>query len=124
MMTNFSELSVCEKCGGPVELRHEGSTQGLFCTKCDWSVVTTRLPEILGDETSYEVTVSSGDYTNEQHMKTVATLTGLNYLAARKLMQSHADFVVFTGKASQVAAIRKKLELARLSYKIKPPFPW
>jgi hypothetical protein len=82
------------------------------------------MPAILQDETSYQVRVTSGDYKSEQHMKTVAELAGVNLLAARKLLQAHADFVVYLGKAAEVATIRKTLDLAGLSYEIKPPFPW
>ncbi|MFZ6721378.1 hypothetical protein [Undibacterium sp. Ji49W] len=121
---NSSEIFVCEKCGGLIEVRREGSTQGLFCTKCDWSLVTTYLPEILRDETTYEVSVTLGYYKNDQHIKTVAELAGVNFLKARKLFQAHTNFVVFTGKASQATLVKDALQLAGLSYEIKPPFPW
>ena len=124
MIMNSSEISVCENCGGQIEVRREGSTQGLFCTRCDWSLVTTYLPEIVSDETLYELSVTSGDYNSEQHIKTVAQLKDINFLAARKLLQTQLSFVVLTGKASQLMSIKEALQLAGLSYEIQPPFPW
>lgn len=123
-MINFSEIPVCEKCGRSVEFRRDGSTQGVFCTKCEWSVVTTYLPEILRDTTSYEVSVTSGDDRNDQHLKVVAQLAGVNFLAARKLLQGSSGFLVFAGSATKTAEVRDMLKLAGLAYEIKPPFPW
>lgn len=123
-MKNISEIPACEKCGSPVEFRCEGSTQGLFCTKCEWSVVTTCLPEILRDTTLYEVSVTSGECGSVHHLKTVAQLAGVNFLAARKLLQGPSSFAVFTGDASKVAKVRDMLKSAGLAYEIKPPFPW
>ncbi len=123
-MTNSAEMSICEICGGPAEIRNEGSTQGLFCEKCAWSVVTTCLPEILRDEILYDVTVISGEFKNEQHIKTTAKLTGTNFLAARKLLQTESSFVVFKGNASRVSSVRDVLNLACMTYEIQPSFPW
>jgi hypothetical protein len=114
----------CPECGGALEARREGSTQGLFCTKCDWSVVTTYLPDVLRDTTSYQVSVTSADFKNDQHLKAVAHLTGINLLAARKLLQAPGDFVVFTGLAQEVTSVRDTLRAAGLGFKIEPSFPW
>ena len=121
-MINFD--SICPKCGGALEARREGSTEGLFCTKCDWSVVTTYLPDVLCDTTSYQVIVTSGDFKLELHLKAVAQLAGVNFLAARKLLQGPGEFVVFTGPAHQVTSARDVLMAADLRFKIEPPFPW
>jgi hypothetical protein len=123
-MTDSHDISACPKCAGAVELRREGLTQGLFCTRCDWSVVTTNLPPILSDAASYEVTVTAGDFKNESHLKTVAQLAGVNFLEARKLLQGGGSFVVYTGRAQQVAAARDALKEAGLKFDIQPPFRW
>ena len=105
-------------------MRREGSTQGVFCTKCDWSVVTTVLPDILRDTSCYEVKVTSGDFKSDRQLKAVAQVTGGNLLAARKLLQQSGHFVVFTGAAPAVAAVRDVLTAAGLGLAIEPPFPW
>jgi hypothetical protein len=116
--------AVCEDCGGTVEVRREGSTQGVFCTRCDWAVVTTYLPEIFRDETLYEISVTSGDYNNKEHIRAIAKLNGVNFLDARQLLQTQPNFKLCKGAASRVEEIRVAFELVGIQYEIRPPFPW
>jgi len=117
MITDF----VCEKCGAQAELRQQGSTQGIYCTKCDWAVVTTFIPEIKKDMTDYKIRISSGDAHNEQHVKAVAMISGVNFLAARKLLQE-PEAVVFEGRAVKVIVVRDALEKAGITCRIIPEF--
>lgn len=123
-MTNASINSVCPQCGGALEPRREGSTQGLFCMNCEWSVVTTVLPDILRDTSTYTVKVTQGDFKNDHHLKAVAQLAGVNMLTSRKLLQQSESFVVATGSARKIAAARDTLLSAGLGFAIEPPFPW
>ncbi len=123
-MTNPTINSVCPQCGSAIEPRREGSTQGLFCTNCEWSVVTTVLPNILRDTSTYAVKVTLGDFRNERHLKAVAQVAGVNMLASRKLLQQSESFVVATGSARKIAAARDELVSAGLGFSIEPPFPW
>jgi hypothetical protein len=113
----------CEKCGGELEFRVEGSVEGFFCKSCDWAVVTTHIPQIQLDETPYEVRVTNGDYHDERHVKAVAEASGVNFLAARNLLKETSP-LVFKGEATQVAKIRRALETVGLTPDIRPPFPW
>jgi tRNA(Ile2) C34 agmatinyltransferase TiaS len=122
-MTDISQVPICEKCGSEMEFRREGSSQGLFCTNCDWSVVTTYIPEILLDETLYEVIITDGNPQNKKHISTVSHAGNINFLSARKSLRE-GSFVVFKGIATEVVEIRKTLDSAGLSYKIAPEFPW
>lgn len=122
-MKNAIGLVSCEKCGGKMEMRREGSTQGLFCTQCDWSMVTTHIPEIRLDTTLYEVSACDGDFDNASHVKTVAQLSGVNFLAARKLLQREFP-VVFKGVAADVLNVRETLTKAGITSKVAPEFPW
>lgn len=121
-MTNISQ-PVCEKCGSLMELRHEGSTQGLYCTRCGWSVVTTHISEVRLDTTEYEVRIRDGNYRNEQHVKAVAHVSGVNFLAARKLLQDTQP-IVFSGKAVDVVRVREILVAAGMACVISPEFRW
>lgn len=123
-MTDPTINSACPQCGGVIEPRREGSTQGLFCTNCEWSVVTTVLPEILHDTSTYAVKVTQGDFRNERHLKAVAQVAGVNMLASRKLLQQSGNVVVATGSARSVAAARDALLSAGVGFAIDPPFPW
>jgi hypothetical protein len=113
----------CEKCGGELEYRREGSVQGLYCKQCGWQVVTTYIPEIEVDETDYEVRARGGDFHNEAHVKAVADVSGRNFLGARKLLQE-SEPLVFRGKAPGVARVREVLGAAGIAYRIAPPFPY
>ena len=106
-----------------MEARQDGSTQGLYCTKCDWSVVTTHIPEIWLDETEYEVRVCGGDYRNEQHVKVVSKVSCTNFLASRRLLQDTQP-LVFTGKAVDVVRARASLVAAGMTCVISPEFRW
>ncbi len=121
-MTSISQV-VCEKCGSLMEARQEGSTQGLYCTGCDWSVVTTHIPEIRIDATEYEVRVSRGDYRNEQHVKAVSKVSNTNFLASRKLLQDTQP-LVFRGEAVDVVRVREILVAAGISCAISPELRW
>jgi hypothetical protein len=112
----------CAKCGRETEPRREGSVQGLFCSQCGWSLVTTCIPAIQLDETDYEVRACDGDYRNERHIRAVSAVSGRNFLDARKLLRQHEP-VVFKGKAPDVRRARDVLVAAGLSYQILPPFP-
>ncbi|MGW8393128.1 hypothetical protein [Pseudoduganella sp. HUAS MS19] len=114
---------ICEKCGGKMVARHEGSMQGLFCTKCDWSVVTTRIPEIKLDRTQYDVFALNADYKNQSHIKAVAHVTGFNLLEARKLLQ-FAEPDIFRGNAVEVKRVRDALRSVGVDCRIEPEFTW
>ncbi|MBR8657006.1 hypothetical protein KDH83_27185 [Achromobacter sp. Marseille-Q0513] len=115
--------SICPDCGGLLEVRRQGASQGMFCTLCSWALLTTRLPDFLNDATSYRVTVISGDVDNSAHVQAVASLTGLALPEARALLRAPAG-LVFTGLAYEVAPMRETLAEAGLDFRIEPPFPW
>lgn len=112
---------VCEKCRGKAELRHQGSTQGIYCTQCDWAVVTTFFPEIKKDMTQYEVRITYGDASDESQIKAVASIAGINFLAARKLLKEPQP-LVFSGRAVKVLEVKKDLEAVGLTCLISPEF--
>jgi len=120
---NDSLQGRCERCGGRLEARQEGLTEGLFCTKCDWAVVTTHYPEIRLDRTSYEVRAVGGDHRSTEHVKAVANVAGTNFVAARKLLQESRP-VVFRGTAKEVVEARSVLKDAGVGCHITPDFEW
>ncbi|NET62610.1 MAG: hypothetical protein F6K47_42920 [Symploca sp. SIO2E6] len=61
----MEDRNECEACGARVEYRIEGSTQGLFCTQCGWSLVTTYIPKIAWGITQYQRNRVSCDDDNE-----------------------------------------------------------
>jgi hypothetical protein len=117
----LSEEIVCENCGSLTEPRNGG----IFCVNCDWSVVTTYIPEIVLDLTLYNVDITSGDYQNLEHIKTVSRISGVNFLIARKFLQRQSPFSVYKGLAINILEIREMLnKVGGLTYQINPIFPW
>lgn len=106
-----------------MEARLAGSTTGVYCPTCGWSVVTTRIPEIQLDRTKYAVRISGADFHNPEHVRVVAHVSGLNYLETRNMLQD-PQAVVYSGLATDIDRARKALADAGLHCKIEPEFPW
>jgi hypothetical protein len=123
-MTKPFDEPVCPRCGSALEMRSQGRAEGAYCTQCDWSVVTSRMPEFLGDQTQYHVTLVSGDFRDDRHLKAVAQLLGVNRLAARKALEASQELAVFSGLACDLVGIRDALMAVGLEHRIDPPFPW
>lgn len=121
-MTDHSSIA-CEKCGSQMEAFREGRTQGLRCSQCDWSVVTTYTPPIQLDRTTYEVRIERGDYRDAGQVKAAAHVIGVNFLSARDLLKSSQP-VVFSGDAQHVMQVRDSLLAAGVVVAIQPEFPW
>ena len=111
----------CEVCGGEVEFRREGSTQGLYCKNCDWALVTTYIPKIDLDETIYRIRITESDFHDENQVRAVATISGVNFIAARKLLQEKNP-IVLEGEASKVKQAKQRLIDAGLRFEIFPEF--
>ncbi len=45
----------CEICGGEMEYRRDKTTQGWYCTNCEWNVITSFIEPIYEDATTYNV---------------------------------------------------------------------
>jgi uncharacterized Zn finger protein len=113
----------CEKCGSQTEVLREGRTQGIRCTQCDWSVVTTYTPPIQLDRTIYEVRIEHADYQDSKQVKAVARVIGGNFLSARELLKN-GQSVVFNGDAQHVMQVRDSLLAAGVVIAVQPTFPW
>ena len=111
----------CESCGGELEFRREGSVQGLYCKNCDWALVTTYIAPIELDETKYKIRIAGANYTDEKQVKAVSTVSCLNFIQTRKLLQQENP-IVFEGVAPNVMKARDALIAAGLYCDISPPF--
>lgn len=115
---------VCPSCGHELVSRTELRVSGLFCSHCEWAVVTTYIPEILKDCTKYKIWVESADFENVSQLRVVAKLCGINLLAARDLLKSQERFLVAEGFAQEVLTSQADLLTAKVRISIEPPFPW
>ena len=106
-----------------MELRKQGSSQGLFCTKCDWAVVTTYFPDIVRDTTNYHIYLINGNPHDATHIKMVADITKLNYIKSKALLMSESP-EIFVGRAVDIIELRDRLNQAGLFTDISPDFTW
>jgi len=113
----------CEVCGGNLEFRVQGSTEGFFCTQCDWSVVTTSIPPIVSDIKKYQIYLLSADYQNKEQIQAISKVANVNFLQARKMMQKRRP-LLFEGKAIDVEKNRTILNEFSIQYEIIPYFPY
>ena len=114
---------ICERCGSAMETRREGFSLAYICNSCGWGVATTCFPPIFTDETVYRVFVTDGNIADTNHIRTVAAITGLNFLGARKLLLSQCP-CIFSGKAPDVLKARNRLRKAGLATDTDPVFKW
>ncbi|WP_408951234.1 hypothetical protein [Lysobacter sp. Hz 25] len=111
----------CEKCGGLTETRKDGSVEGIYCTVCDWAMVTTSIPAISRDTGIYEVRVVGGDFTDNNQVKIISRVSGVNFLDARKLLAAKGS-LVFRGRADKVFEVREALRAGSIPCEISPSF--
>ncbi|WP_153065429.1 MULTISPECIES: hypothetical protein [Xanthomonas] len=112
----------CEVCGGRLGIYSDGRTQGLICKNCGWSILTTVNTEINDDNSEYSIRCS-GDFSNSEHVRMVASIVGVNFIEARKLLKQDS-FVIFTGKALEISDVIRNLKAARLDFQVDPHFKW
>ena len=122
-MTETNSLDYCERCNSALEYKIKGNVQGLFCTKCTWSCVTTYMPEILRDSQRYRLYLKSGDANNRGHIKVIASITNLNFLQSKKLL-SQGKVLILEDNASAINKVRKYLKTQYIAYEIEPDFPY
>lgn len=113
----------CEKCGGILEHRIKGSTQGLFCEKCGWNVITTYIPPIKRDATIYQVFVYKNCRPSIDQIKIISKICNRNYLEVRRML-AEQQALIYEGCAETVLTVIESLEKERVLYEICPPFPY
>ncbi|WP_416768938.1 hypothetical protein ACMGT0_15885 [Pseudomonas sp. RHF3.3-3] len=120
-MISYS-LMMCERCGGELVAFKEGSTGGMKCLACGWSLVATDIHGIKLDDKDYEV-FCFGDYKNKNHVMAVSKASGCNFLESREGLRQ-GEFLAFCGKAIDILKVFDDLVDAGLKCSIKPDFIW
>jgi len=119
----MGEIKKCEECGADTEFRVEGSTEGFFCTQCDWALVTTRIPAIAQDVTKYKMYLLSADPHNKEQVKALSEVANINFLQARKMAQEKRPLII-QDEALAIDKARKLFEELSIQYEIEPDFPY
>ncbi|AFY53405.1 hypothetical protein Riv7116_0820 [Rivularia sp. PCC 7116] len=118
------EINKCQNCAANLEHRIKGSTQGLFCERCDkWVIVTTYIPAIRQDETKYKIYLLLADSQNKQHIKALAKAANINFLEARKMIEEDKSLIL-EDKAVEIDRVREILHDLSIKYDIEPLFPY
>ncbi|GAA6152202.1 hypothetical protein [Pseudoteredinibacter isoporae] len=119
----MSDIKICEECGADTEYRVEGSTEGFFCTQCDWALVTTRISEIAQDITKYKMYLLFADSKNKEQLKAVSEIANVNFLQAKKMFQEDRALIV-EDEALSIDNARKLFDTLSIRYEIEPNFPY
>lgn len=119
----MTEIKKCEKCGADTEFRVEGSTEGFFCTRCDWALVTTRIPAIAQDISKYKMYLLSADPHNKDQLKALSEVANVNFLQARKMAQEERPLII-QDEALAIDKAKKLFDELSIKYEIEPDFPY
>ncbi|MBR2801315.1 MAG: hypothetical protein IKE21_01820 [Erysipelotrichaceae bacterium] len=101
----------------------EGSSTGVRCSHCDYSIVTTYIEPMYEDENIYTVTIEAGNRADKRTLKTVSRITGKNYVQVIQCLNS-SPTVIAEGRAADIAEIKSEFDSCGIKYSISPDFPY
>lgn len=120
----MKEKIVCEKCGHEMKSIDESIPVGKTCSNCGWGWATTYIEPIYNDMQIYTVMLNSVVSITKETIKTIAEITGQNFLQTKKTLENLPQ-VVFSGKAQNVLKICQSLKAKPFfDFKISPDFPY
>lgn len=118
-----SDTVKCEVCGAKTEYKIEGSTEGVFCTQCDWAVVTTHIPEIAQDITKYRLYLLSVGNRSKDKIKALAKVENINLIQASKISKEEKPLIA-EAEAIEINEVKKIFDDLSINYAIEPDFPY
>jgi hypothetical protein len=119
----MKENKCCDICGADIEYRIEGDTEGVFCTRCNWSLVTTHIPKIAQDINIYKMYLCSADPNDKDHLKALAKVANINLLQAKKMAKENKPLII-EDEALAIDKARNILNDLSIKYDIYPSFPY
>lgn len=120
----MSNEIMCEKCGSLMRSLDSQKPIGMTCDKCGWGWATSFVEPIYNDMQIYIVTLSSVASVTKETIKTIAEITGQNFLQTKKTLENLPQ-VVFTGKAPEVAKICGIMKSSQeVEFEVSPEFPY
>ncbi|MDO4493694.1 MAG: hypothetical protein Q4C53_07415 [Clostridia bacterium] len=129
----MNEIIICEKCGEQMVSIDQNRTVGMTCPNCGWGRVTSHFDDIDTDQTDYSIILKPGNPAGIDNIKLIASLCALNFIEAKKILQTDADICIFTAsnessaeysKVGKVKHIASLLKASRLNFDISPEFPY
>ena len=115
--------TICEKCGSKCSHRIKDSIQEVFCTKCDWSIVTSFIPEIVKNTKSFTLTLTNYSYENINQIKLIAKSIEKNLIEAKTMMKNNTKIVI-TGSAYSIIDFIPELVKNDIHVELQNDFTW
>lgn len=113
----------CPVCNHDLIAFTEGSTRGVRCSHCDYSLVTTYIEPIYEDDNIYTITLDAGNVVDKQSIKVIARITGENFIFAKRCLEN-SPIEIVKGSAEEILEFKNVLDLSGLKYSIAPTFPY
>ncbi len=85
--------------------------------------MATHIPAIESDPTIFKIFLDAGDFKNKEQIKILSTAANINFLEARKLLKK-SNVEIFSGSATKVKEVSKKLKHVGIDFYIDPVFPY
>ena len=114
--------NICPNCGHPLRIKREYPSFALICDHCGWEVATTTWDPIDLDETEYAISIADGTVPDKKTLSLVSRMTGLNFIASKKLIESRG--ILWSGKARDAQEKIAFLKEQEISFTITPEFPY
>ena len=113
----------CPVCNHDLIAFTEGSTTGVRCSYCDYSLVTTYIEPIYKDENTYTINLEAGNTADQQTIKAISKITGENYIYAKRCLE-RSPIDIVKGSATEIIELKILLDLCGIKYSITPAFPY
>lgn len=114
----------CPECGGTVKARIQGQkTYVISCISCEWSVATTSISSLEEDTTIYTLYLEKDQQLHFEQLLVVAKISGMNVLQVKKACDA-SEYLIFKGLATEVLAVKEKLEEQQIGFIVVPTFDY
>lgn len=113
----------CPLCNHELLPIKEGSSIGIRCSYCEYSVLTSNIDPIYEDENIYTLLLDAGNICNKNIIKIISKITGENYIQVKNLIAS-SPVIIAKGKAIDILTIKRILDENNIKYSISPEFPY
>ena len=111
----------CENCKIEMVEFSEGSTIGIKCPTCGYSIVTTNIDQIYEDTQDYKVVLKNCNLDDIDSLRIVSKILSCNFIETKKLL-ANLPTLVFEGKATDVKLIKEMLDNISADYEITPNY--
>lgn len=113
----------CPMCNHDLTTFTEGSTIGVRCTHCDYSLVTTYTEPIYEDKNIYVIILAPGNTVVKQNIKAISKIINKNFIYAKQCLEN-SPIEIAKGTALEIIELKKSLDSYGIKYSITPAFPY